>query len=257
MPHKKPVLANSRINRATPARSQVIFRTYSLSSVEFAVMMTSRTLHSGSMTGESFSCPQPRERSFTAMPARAGSAIMNTMLTIMPMVSIWMVAPMRTLSVNGMENGESTVETRMALSPSAVLPENMPTHMKLTMPMGTLYSSRTPVMICVSPANRIDAMPNATTGMNTSVTPSMTKRGRGCRTVSASWRKVLLSDPWKVMKAKRNGTTVSMGPNTPGNRTPAVTQSGTMKGIRAPIAFPSRLHAPMLLLSPPPMGTQA
>ncbi len=35
------------------------------------------------------------------------------------------------------EKGETTVDARIAVRPSAVFPENMPTHMKLTMPMGT------------------------------------------------------------------------------------------------------------------------
>ena len=101
------------------------------------------------MTGRLL-CPQPRERSFHRHAGRAGSATVNTMLTIMPMVSHLDGRAHEDAECERMENGESTVETRMALSPSAVLPENMLTHMKLTMPMGNAVFQQNSVTICVS-----------------------------------------------------------------------------------------------------------
>ncbi len=97
-----------------------------------------------------------------------------------------MLAPMSSLSVSGMVIGDTRVETRIAVRARAVLPENIPTHMKLTIPMGTLYSIKIPVTMSVLPAKITLDRRNARAGMATRDTPRMANSGAGWRSTSPS-----------------------------------------------------------------------
>ena len=103
----------------------------------------------------------------------------------------------------------------------------MPTHMKLTTPMGTLYSSTMPVMRSGLPANSADAHAKASAGMRTMMTPRMISRCKGWRNTCMSWRNVLLSEPWNVMMANMRGPTAETGPKICGSSTPTATHAGT------------------------------
>ena len=88
------------------------------------------------------------------MPARAGSAIMKTICVIMLTTSTATVSPRSTLSDSGMENGASTVDTRIVASASERSPSYMSHHRKLTTATGTQYSS-------VAPMTRLASLPNS------------------------------------------------------------------------------------------------
>ena len=140
------------------------------------------------------------------MPARAGSAICTSMSPIMPATSTSTVWPSSTWSVSGMVTGERTVETRRVARPSETSPPNMPIHMVETTATGTEYSSTMPSTRLGLPPKRSVARANATRGMATVETRSVTSMGAGCAKVRPRLERLFPSAPWKVMNAKSGVT---------------------------------------------------
>ena len=191
------------------------------------MMRTRITLQAGESAGARTSPPQPRLSWLTAIPARAGSAIMRSISCIMASGSMLTVAPTRTESVSGMLSGERSVEAMSVARPSVTSPSKRPTHMMETTPMGTLYSSTRPQVVWGS---RKIAWPSAqaTAGMATEVTRRATMRGSGLLRQARRSSKPLVREPWKVMSANSAGTTGLRRENTPGRKMPPARQKGTM-----------------------------
>ena len=105
-----------------------------------------------------------------------------------------------------MVTGESTVEIRSVARPRETSPPNMPIHMVETTATGTEYSRTMPSTRLGLPPKRSVARANATRGMATVETRSVTSMGAGCAKVRPRLERLFPSAPWKVMNAKSGVT---------------------------------------------------